>query len=91
METIKIRTLVKSEWKTLKGKTLKTNDYMRGRISAINQFLSEGEIPYAIKNDSKSGIAIFVGDFTEENYVKFQKTIEDWYPGLCIFNYEESK
>ena len=90
METMKIRTLVKSEWKTMKGKTLKTNDYMRGRISAINHFLSEGEIPYAIKNDSKSGTTIFIGDFTKENYVKFQETIEDWYPGLCEFYYEES-
>lgn len=89
MEIKKIKTLVKPEWET-ERKVIKTDDYILGRISALNQVLSSNEIPFAFGVDKETGNSVFVGYFTEKNYYTFKVTIENWYPGLCEFYYEES-
>lgn len=81
----RIKTLVKSEH------TLGKDLYVLGRIM--------GAMAVMCKEDPATGMefgrgrceygSIFVTETTDEKYEAFTYVIENWYPGLCIFNYVE--
>lgn len=85
METRKIKTLVKRDH--ILGK----DNYVLGRIM--------GAMAVMCKEDPAMGLelgrgycekgAIIVAETTDEKYEAFASVIENWYAGLCIFNYVE--
>lgn len=89
METMKIRTVIKEIWITETGKALKATNYIRGRIVGVHDMFDASEIKHAFAIDEKNDTHL-VGYFEPESYEKFKNIIEDWYPGLCEFYYEES-
>lgn len=85
METRKIKTLVKSDH------TLGKDGFVLGRIM--------GAMAVMCKEDPAMGLEfgrgfckcgnIFVTETTDEKYEAFTSVIENWYPGLCVFDYVE--
>lgn len=85
METRLIKTLVKADH------TLGKDNYVLGRIM--------GAMAVMCKEDPATGLefgrgccekgAIFVTETTDEKYEAFSRVIENWYTGLCIFDYVE--
>lgn len=85
METRTIKTLVKSNHK------LGTDVFVLGRIM--------GAMAVMCKDDPAKGLEygqgicgsghIFVAKTTDEKYEAFTNVIEEWYPGLCVFDYVE--
>ena len=62
------------------------NEFILGRISGIGYCMSE-----CVRGFANIGIEegiIYKHKFTEDEYEKFSKVIEELYPGLCVFNYE---
>ena len=64
------------------------NSYIRGRISGIQYVVCDKDT-YA--NKSIDGGIIQTCKCTPEQYEQFTEIVDKMYPGLCIFNYEESK
>ena len=69
---------------------LVSNEYVIGRIMGVNYVICNG-VPrrgYPMyKNDD--GSHVFRTVCTAEQYRTFTKTVEELYPGLCIFDCEE--
>lgn len=63
------------------------NAYIRGKISGIQFMVCDINKTYA--NEGIEGGILYTCECTPEQYEKFTKIIEEHYPGLCIFNYEE--
>lgn len=85
MKTRKIKTLVKSDH------TLGKDMFVLGRIM--------GAMAVTCKEDPAKGLEfargycdnghIFVTETTDEKYETFANIVENWYSGLCIFDYVE--
>ena len=65
------------------------NAYIRGRISGIQLMVCEGHKTHI--NKGIDGGILNVCECYPEQYERFTEIVEEIYPGLCIFNYEESK
>lgn len=79
-------------------KTLVKNDHKLGKdVFVLGRIM--GAMAVMCKEDPAKGIEfgrgrceqgnIFVTETTTEKYEAFTNVIEEWYPGLCIFNYVE--
>lgn len=70
-----------------------SNDYVIGRINGIAYVMCDvcrsDERPYASFRDMQSGRYSFAVECSEAKYSAFAETIEENYPGLCIFNVKE--
>ena len=85
METRVIKTLVKND------RALGRNMFVLGRIM--------GAMAVMCKEDPANGLEfgrgycehgnIFVTETTDEKYAAFANVIENWYSGLCVFDYVE--
>lgn len=85
METRKIKTLIKSDHK------LGKDDFISGRIV--------GAMAVLCKEDPAKGLEfgmircengrIIMTETIDDRYDAFINVIENWYPGLCVFDYVE--
>lgn len=85
METKRFKTLVKSEH------ALGEDMFVLGRIM--------GAMAVMCKEDPATGVEfgrgycasgnIFVTETTDEKYAAFANVVENWYTGLCVFDYVE--
>ena len=83
-ETKKFKTLVKSG-KDVK-KVWRGNTYIRGRISGILCGICRNAYyPVDIVENGK----VYTVECTPEKYAEATEVIEEHYPGLCEFNYQE--
>lgn len=65
------------------------NTYIRGRVSGIQLMVcGEGHDTYA--NKGIEGGVLMTCKCSPEQYERFSEIVDGIYPGLCIFNYEES-
>lgn len=84
MEKRIFKTLVKAKHKNGRNK------YVRGRISGIQRIMCVGDYKKEFANTHIIGTGIMMEtECTSEQYDAFAKVIEELYPGLCIFDYEE--
>lgn len=87
MENKIFKTLIKADHK------LGGNQYIEGRISGLMEAICHEnpgkDILYG-KGKNELGM-IHMTKTSEERYDKFIEIVEQEYPGLCVFNYEESK
>ena len=85
MEKREVKTLIK--WKHNLG----DNHYVRGKISGIAYVIlnnAEGE-QYANERINEGFILTHKCDVNQ--YDRFINVIEEMYPGLCIFDYNDKK
>lgn len=64
------------------------NAYVRGRISGIQLIVCEGYKTHS--NRGIEGGILHICECLPEQYERFSEIVDRIYPGLCIFNYEES-
>lgn len=82
MKKFKVSTLIKSNYMLTINK-----EYVLGKISGIGYMVcekNEGGIIYYIQNKGY----VYENEFTIDEYDNFINIIEELYPGLCIFNYQ---
>ena len=63
------------------------NSYVRGKISGM-QYILCGRDKFA--NKMVANGVIFRTKCEPEKYEEFMKIVEECYPGVCEFNYEEN-
>ena len=82
MEIKKFKTLAKREHKLY-------SNYVRGKINGAMHVMCDG--PFAVPSamDIMEHGTIYVTKCTQEQYDLFTKVVENWYPGLCEFDYTE--
>ena len=85
METRVFKTLIKGDH------ALGKDDFVLGRIMGAMAVMCKEdparglEIGRACRKDCN----IFATETTKEKYEAFANVIENWYPDLCVFGYEE--
>ena len=85
MEKRRFRTLIKADHK------FGGNAYIEGRIIGMAYVLCEvyKTTPHGTQRCDEG--FKFLVECTDEQYERFVAMAEDNYPGLCIFDYKESK
>lgn len=81
MEKKTFKTLIKL------NEELVLNAYIRGRITGIMEVTCNVKKHYAVAGFDKG--FILRCDCTPNQYKKFREMIENDYPGLCVFDYQE--
>ena len=84
MEMRQIRTLVKADHK------LGGNQFVLGRISGAMAAMCKEEptsLEFGIGACDQG--AILTTETTDAKYKNFTNAIENWFPGLCVFDYVE--
>lgn len=82
MEKRKYYTLIRKDHK------LGDNVYVHGVVSGIRFMICEyeGHIPHGI-GKLENGMML-ISECSPEDYELFTKKVEEFYPGLCIFDYQ---
>lgn len=63
-------------------------DYIIGRISGMMSVFCEGCERRGFANVTNFHGEVLTTECTPEQYVQFVKTVDKFYPGLCIFDYK---
>ena len=85
MEKREVQTLVK------KDHVLGDNIYVKGRISGIGHVLLQDKSVLSYANIEIEKGCILTHKCDVNQYSEFMEIVEDLYPGLCIFDYIETK
>ena len=83
MEKRIVKTLIKKDHK------LGNNEYVKGRISGIQSIMCPRDFEFGTGRNEDGFILVAECDVNQ--YDRFINVIEEMYPGLCIFDYRESK
>lgn len=91
MENEKVfKTLIGETWTSNYEKTVKINEFVKGKILGVLLGVSNGNAKiYRLITDSKSGMITFNAICTRNQYESFAKIIEKNYPELCKFDIDE--
>ena len=85
MEKREVVTLIRKEHK------LGDNAYVKGRISGIGYMLLYDKDGLEYANAKNDDGFLLTHKCNVDQYMEFMEIVEKLYPGLCIFDYKESK
>lgn len=74
------------KFKTLVGRG--ANDYIRGRISGMQEVICVGFNKIGYANGKCDEGTIMTTKCSAEKYYLFAAVVERYYPGLCTFDYK---
>lgn len=81
MEKLEVKTLIRKDHKFHVG-----DEFIQGKITGIGYMITNARGYVIEKNDEGY---LYKKEFTPDEYDKFINVIEELYPGLCKFNYQE--